>query len=148
MKLSEFILKVIRKCREFGEQKPYLPDSSEWHQPRSENGKQICFACLAGIYAAAERWVTPQQSICPGDDSINTLTHEQEFQINALECVRNGLWDNAQDYLGIPQKQRIGYGTQFRPTPPKHRDFYGWKAFQFHLDSLEDKARQLAQIGH
>ncbi len=153
MKLSKFILKVVAKCSEFGQDEPlpYIPDSTTWHEPQTmETGDEVCFACLAGIYAAAQNWLKPDQHVYPLDENpeANPLSEEQNNLCGALDCIRVGNWSTAQHYLGIPAEERIPDKDYRKVRAPTTRYFIGWKSFHVHLLCLRNRAIELHKLGY
>ena len=147
MKLSEFILDVVKTVRQLPSDK-YVPHSITWHMPIPEKG--ICEACLGGMYAAAKGWIPFDKRLwkyLPGE--TDHMTVEQTNQVLAANDLRMAYWLTAQERLGIPREEQIDLAMQTDafPGPPDPVNYYDWKYFDKHLSSLEDRAHQLQTLG-
>ncbi len=146
MKLSEFIMEVVTLVRAMPADN-YLPDAAVWHNQADH--QELCHACLAGLFAAAKGWLKHTQTLFPYStwDDPN-LPQGATAIIKAVDDIRTGHWQLAQENLEIPKKDRIDQLAQDTPEVPEKSWFEGWHELKTHLQSLEDKARQFARTGY
>lgn len=149
MKLSEFILHLTDAIKDVNRD-IYSPKSSRWHEP----ARDICFACLAGIYAAASKWVEPNQYIFPyAIDKpyvrVKNLTLKEKRTLKAIDCIRVGSWDRATTILNEVQGTNLKdpFTKANCPINPYMYEFQNWKEFDLHVESLERRAHQLKTLG-
>ena len=154
-KLSDLIELAVADCRKL-DQKRYEPSWESWHDG---SGRNTCRICLAGGVIAGTLDVDPGKTVTlsdsdkTGDAPGLVAIHDQEWEyaLYALDDTRSGNWENAlealdtrldTDRLPDPVKR----GIEGIP-PPRHSDFENWDEFEQHLDSLEECAQQLRELG-
>lgn len=151
MKLSSFIFDLLKEIKKIDREK-YIPVGNRWHNPILN--KNICYACLAGMYAAAVKWVPFNMSLMPvipedAEPAVD-IDRKQKETIDAIDWIRLGRWNRAVLRLNdtLPSSAQMALiPAGERPRAPVMSRFNGWEEFDQHIESLHDRATQLQDHG-
>ena len=150
-KLSDLITLAITDARRL-DRDLYVPCATSWHETRTEETGDTCAVCLAGCVIAgtlqapfnalATEEEDHEEDIEPED--IND--HDWYLAISSLDHARAGRWQDALHTRGTALDETTQAALGDIP-PPEDGSFYGWAAFDAHLETLEHRAGRLRDLG-
>lgn len=150
-KLSELVRLVLKDGRAL-DRSLYLPVSSVWHEPvddQTDARYPLCRVCDAGAVMAGTLGSPPEISL-----RLIDYPDAWRSALAAVDHLRQGDYVLAASMLllasvrGFLSKEQIDHLDLLQESwPPAVSSFRGWEEFSDHLQSLEELAGYLEEVG-
>ena len=155
-KLSALIRLAIDDARRLDRER-YMPTAATWHDPDGPddgNDRPTCLVCVAGAVIArtleCPSYAHILVSARPDEAGRCTTITDEKWRgaLWALDLAREGLWLDAFRSLhgDYPNDEEV-YEALEKLAAADEMEFSGCDEFDSHLESLNERAREIDELG-